>query len=96
MISLINLVITLIDIVFWLIIASAIISWLVAFGIINTRNQMVSTVVDMLYRLTEPILAPFRRIIPSISGLDISPVVALLILSFIRNLIIEYGFGLAR
>ena len=62
----------------WIMIASAIMSWLVAFGVVNMRNQFIRMVVDMLYRLTEPVLRPIRRILPNLGGVDISPVVLLL------------------
>ena len=72
------LVETLIDLITWVIIASAIMSWLVAFGVVNTRNQFIRVVVDTLYRVTEPMLRPIRRRLPNLGGVDISPVVLLL------------------
>ena len=57
----------------WIVIASAIMSWLVAFGVINVRNQFIRVVVDLLYRLTEPLLRPIRRFLPNLGGVDISP-----------------------
>jgi YggT family protein len=68
----------------WLLIASAVLSWLVAFNVVNTRNQLVSTIGDFLYRITEPALRPIRRIIPNMGGIDISPVIAILIIIFLR------------
>jgi YggT family protein len=76
------------DIYWWLIIASAIFSWLFAFNVINTRNQFVATVGDFLYRVTEPALRPIRRIMPDLGGIDISPIILLLILFFVRQLIV--------
>ena len=64
------------DIYSWIVIASAIMSWLVAFGVVNVRNQFIRMVVDLLYRVTEPVLRPIRRILPNLGGIDISPVVA--------------------
>ena len=57
---------------------------------INVRNQFIRIIVDMLYRLTEPVLRPIRRILPNLGGVDISPVVLLLALFFIRSLLWEY------
>lgn len=91
--SLAALIYTILDIFTWLIIASAIMSWLVAFGVVNLRNRFVRTVVDMLYRLTEPVLRPIRRVLPNLGGIDISPVVALLLVFFIQHLLQEYWFG---
>ena len=95
--SLAVLVYTVIDIYTWVVIAAAIMSWLVAFGVVNVRNQFIRIIVDMLYRLTEPVLRPIRRILPNLGGVDISPVVLLLGLFFLRNLLIEYVWpGLAH
>ena len=76
-----------------IIIASAIMSWLVAFGVINVRNQVIRVIVDLLYRVTEPVLRPIRRFLPNLGGIDISPVVALLLIIVIQHLIANYiGF----
>ena len=70
MISVAILVDKVIDIYTWIVIASAIMSWLVAFGVVNTRNQFIRFVVDFLYRVTEPVLRPIRRILPNLGGID--------------------------
>jgi YggT family protein len=93
MISLAILVDKVIDIYTWIVIASAIMSWLVAFGVVNTRNQFIRTVVDLLYRVTEPALRPIRRIMPNLGGVDVSPVILLLLLFFLRSLLAEYVFS---
>jgi YggT family protein len=67
-------------------------SWLVAFNVLNTRNRFVYQVGDMLYRLTEPALRPIRRVLPNLGGIDLSPVVLILLLVFIRSLLFEYVF----
>ena len=90
MLSLAKLIDSVIDIYTWVVIAGAIMSWLVAFGVVNVRNQFIRIIVDMLYRLTEPVLRPIRRILPNLGGVDISPVVLLLALFFIRSLLWEY------
>ncbi|MCA0248555.1 MAG: YggT family protein [Proteobacteria bacterium] len=90
MISLAKLIDSVIDIYTWVVIASAIMSWLVAFGVVNVRNQFIRVVVDMLFRLTEPVLRPIRRMLPNLGGVDISPVILLLGLFFLRSLLWEY------
>ncbi len=87
--SLLILIVQVIQIYTWVIIVSAVLSWLIAFNVINKQNRFVYTVVDVLYRVTEPALAPIRRILPDLGGVDISPVVLLLLLYFLQNLIIE-------
>jgi YggT family protein len=88
--SLAILIDNIIDIYTWVVIASAIMSWLVAFGVVNVRNQFIRVVVDLLFRLTEPVLRPIRRILPNLGGVDISPVILLLGLFFVRSLLWEY------
>ncbi len=70
-------------------------SWLVQFNIINTRNRVVYMVMDVLYRLTNPVLKPIRRILPDMGGLDISPVVLMLILYFLQRVLGELALSLA-
>ncbi|HWD59669.1 MAG TPA: YggT family protein [Stellaceae bacterium] len=80
---------TIIEIYVWLLIAQAILSWLLAFGVINRYNRGVSVIGDFLYRVTEPALRPIRSILPNFGGIDISPIVLILILYFVRVLIDE-------
>jgi YggT family protein len=80
---------TIIEIYVWLLIGQAILSWLLAFGVINRYNRTVSVIGDFLYRITEPLLRPIRSLLPNFGGLDISPVVLILILYFLRILIDE-------
>ena len=90
MLSLLHLVDTVISIYIWLLIASAVLSWLVAFGVVNPHNRLVGTVGEFLYRVTEPALAPVRRFMPNLGGIDLSPVVVILLLVFLRSLLFEY------
>jgi YggT family protein len=90
MLSLAILIDKVIDIYTWIVIAGAIMSWLVAFGVVNVSNRFIRMVVDVLYRLTEPVLRPIRSILPNLGGVDISPVILLLGLFFIRSLLWEY------
>ena len=90
MTSLLILIDKVIDIYTWIVIAGAIASWLVAFGVVNTRNQVIRWIIDFLYRITEPALRPIRRVLPNLGGVDISPVILLLGLFFLRSLLWEY------
>ncbi len=90
MYAFLNLVSTIISIYIWLLIAQAVLSWLVAFGIVNRYNRVVATIGDFLWRVTEPLLRPIRRVLPDLGGIDISPVILILLLWFLRNLMFEY------
>src|SRR5918992_6212450 len=74
----------------WVLIISAILSWLLAFNVINSRNRFVYTVIDFLWRITEPALRPIRRFLPSLGGIDISPVILILIIILIERVIVYY------
>nr|GAJ32100.1 hypothetical protein Atu2659.1/AGR_C_4820 [Bradyrhizobium sp. DOA9] len=88
--AVLDIVIIVLDLYVWLLIASAILSWLIAFNVVNTRNQFVSAVAEFLYRITEPLLAPIRNFLPSLGGLDISPIILILIIMFIERVILYY------
>jgi YggT family protein len=90
MYAFLNLVSTLISIYIWLLIAQAVLSWLVAFGVVNRYNRVVATIGDFLWRVTEPLLRPIRRVLPDLGGIDISPVILILLLWFLRDLMFEY------
>jgi YggT family protein len=90
MYAFLNLVGTVIQIYIWLLIAQAVLSWLLAFGVVNRYNRAVATIGDFLWRITEPLLRPIRRVLPDLGGIDISPVVLILLLYFVRNLMFEY------
>jgi YggT family protein len=92
MYSLLSLISTVIQIYIWILIANAVLSWLVAFNVVNTGNQVVGMIADGLYRLTEPALRPIRRIVPTFGGLDLSPVILILLLIFARNLLFEFFY----
>jgi YggT family protein len=81
---LIRVAIIAVDLYIWVIIIGAILSWLVAFNIINTTNQFVYTIIDFLYRITEPALRPIRKIMPNFGGIDISPIALILGLIFLQ------------
>lgn len=82
--------IKLIDVYIWVIIISAVLSWLIAFDVINTRNRFVATVVDTLWRLTEPALRPIRAYLPNLGGVDVSPVILILVLLTVQYFLNKY------
>ena len=80
---------SIITIYLWIIIINAILSWLVAFNILNTQNRFVFSVLDTAHKLTDPALNKIRRFIPMFGSIDISPVILILLLMFLRNIIFE-------
>jgi YggT family protein len=90
------LIITVLDIYKWIVIAAVIVSWLVAFNVINSHNNFVRTLLRILYSLTEPVFRPIRKILPAIGGLDLSPLVVFVIIWFVEYSIqwasFRYGF----
>ena len=80
---------SIITIYLWIIIVNAIISWLVAFNVLNTQNRFVFSVLDTTYKLTDPILNKIRRFVPTFGSIDISPIILILGLMFLRNLVFE-------
>ena len=87
------LVFNLIDLYWYIILATVVISWLVSFNIINFGNPYVRQANSILNTLTEPVLAPIRRILPNLGGLDFSPVVLLIGLQFLKRAILYYMYG---
>lgn len=76
-----------IELYIWVLIISAVLSWLIAFNVVNTRNRFVYTVMDISYRVTEPALRPIRRVLPNTGGMDFSPIVLILGLYFVQLVI---------
>ena len=87
--SLFILLDSIITIYLWIIIINALLSWLVAFNVLNTQNRFVFSVLEVTYKLTDPALNKIRRFIPTFGSIDISPVILILLLMFLRNLIFE-------
>ena len=85
------LILTILDIYFWIILAMVIMSWLIGFNVINGSNPYVRQISYALHRLTEPFLGPIRRMLPDLGGIDISPIVLLLALQVLRYLIVYYA-----
>ena len=88
MVPLIGFLVLIIDLYIWVVIASAILSWLIAFNVVNTNNRFVLAIADGLCRITEPALRPIRSILPNLGGIDISPVILILLLLFLRDVLL--------
>ena len=93
MLAVLNLIDNIISLYIYILFFAVIASWLISFNVINTSNRVVYMIVDFLYKITEPVLRPIRRILPNMGGLDISPVVLILILWFLRDLLFEMAGG---
>ncbi|MBB4304264.1 YggT family protein [Rhodobium orientis] len=87
MCSVTQLLLVILNLMIWIVVASAIFSWLYAFNVVNPRNQFIAMIGNALYQLTEPLYRPIRRFLPDLGGLDLSPVIVLLIIFFLDMLI---------
>ena len=87
MLAALNLFNTIVDFFIWTIILSALMSWLIGFNIVNINNKLIYIIADFLNRLTEPFLSPIRRILPHLGGIDLSPVILILLLIFLKDLV---------
>ena len=90
--AVLDIILLVLQIYIWLLIAAAVLSWLIAFNVVNTRNALVASVGDFLYRITEPLLRPIRNLLPHLGGIDISPVILILIILFLENVIVRYVY----
>jgi YggT family protein len=88
--AILDIILLVLQIYIWLLIASAVLSWLVAFNVVNTRNQVVAMLGEFLYRITEPLLRPIRAILPNLGGIDVSPVILILLILLLENVIVRY------
>ncbi|AUC94005.1 MULTISPECIES: YggT family protein [Bradyrhizobium] len=86
--AVLEIILLILDLYVYILIGSAILSWLIAFNVVNTRNQFVAAVAEFLYRVTEPLLRPIRNVLPNLGGLDISPIILILIIYLIQKLIV--------
>ena len=91
MIALLSTISLILQLVWWVFLIMIIMSWLISFNVINTRNQFVATVWRMLNQITEPILRPIRRVVPPVGGLDLSPLIVFIIIFFLQQLIANYA-----
>ena len=96
MVPIIDVVIVLLNLYWWVIIISAVASWLIAFGVINTYNRSVARILDVLYRLTEPALRPIRQFLPNFGGIDISPIILLLLIWLIERELLQLEYYVFR
>ncbi len=88
-----NLFNAVVELYIWCLIIWVVLSWLVAFNVINTHNRFVGMLGDFLDRITEPALRPIRRVMPNLGGIDISPIILILLVYFVRDLVNKYVFG---
>ena len=88
--SILILLDSVVSIYIWILIINAILSWLIAFSVLNTSNRLVYSLLDISYKLTDPLLRPIRNFLPNLGNVDISPVILILLLMFGRNLIFEF------
>ena len=96
MLAVLDVIRVALDLYFWIIIISAVMSWLVAFNVVNPHNQFVGTIGRALHSLTEPVLGPIRRVMPNLGGIDISPIIVILGIIFLQSLIVNYGYPAFR
>jgi YggT family protein len=91
---LIQVAVIALDLYIWAIILSAILSWLVHFGVINPSNQFIRMIGEFLWRITEPALRPLRRFIPNLGGIDVSPVILILLIFFLQRVLMNVRYEL--
>ena len=91
----ISILLIVLDLYMWVIIVSVVLSWLVAFNVVNTSNRLVYTIGDFCYRATEPFLGRIRQFLPNLGGLDISPIVLILAIVFLKEFLIRLAYKLA-
>ncbi len=90
-----RLLLAVIDLYMWCVIIGVILSWLVAFNVVNMSNRFVYMVGDFLNRITEPALRPIRRVLPNLGNIDVSPLVLILLLYFLKDVLIQLAYKLA-
>jgi YggT family protein len=88
--AILDIVMVILNLYTWVIIAGAVLSWLIAFGVVNIRNDFVRSIWNLFLALTEPFLRPIRNFLPSTGGIDISPIILLLAVMLIERIIIYY------
>ena len=91
--SFLILIDTLVTLIVWILIFQVIMSWLIAFNIVNTHNRFVWQIYYALHKLTNPLLSPIQQILPNLGGIDISPVILIIVLHFARNILFEFFLG---
>lgn len=94
LVPLIDVILMALNLYWYIILASVIVSWLVTFGVINTYNSTVRTIIDVIYRLTEPALRPLRRVLPDFGSVDLSPIALWLIIYFLMGVLGRLKYAL--
>jgi YggT family protein len=94
MAAILDVILVILNIITWIIIIQAILSWLLTFNVISLSNPTVRSIWSGLERMTEPVYRPIRNLLPPMQGLDLTPLVVLLIIFFLRQVIARYGYGL--
>ena len=93
--AILDVILAILNIASWIIIIQAILSWLVVFRVRDRRNSVAASIWGALERITEPVYRPIRNMLPQMSGLDITPLIVLLIIFFLQQVIVRYGYSLA-
>ncbi len=88
--ALLDVILLVLDLYIYIVIAAVILSWLLAFNVVNSRNQFVAMVGDFLFRITDPVLRPIRNALPNLGGIDVSPIILFLIIILIQRVIVYY------
>jgi YggT family protein len=88
MIELLQFISYLLTLYVYILIAAAVLSWLIVFNVVNTRNPIVDSIGRFLYAVTEPVLRPIRNMLPNLGGIDISPIIVILIIFFIQSVVL--------
>ncbi len=88
--AVLDIIMIVLELYSWVILATVVLSWLTAFNVINMRNRFVYMVNESCYRLTEPVMRPIRRVLPFMGGLDLSPIIVLLAITFLQKVISYY------
>jgi YggT family protein len=90
--AILDIVFIVLDIFIWVLVIQAILSWLLVFNVVNARNQFVATIWRFTHALTEPLIKPIRRVVPSFNGLDLSPLILILGIILIQRVLIHYVY----
>src|SRR5215471_6269050 len=85
-----EVIVALLNAYWWIVVIAVVVSWLIAFNVVNTRNQIVGMIADFLYRITEPVFRPIRALLPHLGGIDFSPLIILLVIYVVRRYISDY------
>ncbi len=89
LVPMLNLMLTVIELYIWVVIIAVVLTWLVSFKVVNASNRFVYMVGDFTYRITEPALRPIRNVLPNLGGIDISPIVLILLLVFLKDVLVR-------